>query len=172
MSPHCTRRHLPVLRRVTSIPPTSLTFLSIRLSCARTTRGFHFIIRKIDLSVFEYSRFARYRFCVRSAIRTSGMAKTYYPLRLQPLWGTSLSLMSSPYPLKALLVAPLVSRVGLEPTMSSGNGFTARGDTNYALPTHVYVSFQTHPVTPCFTCFLHSVWPACWLKTNGGTEGI
>lgn len=149
LSPYCTRRHLPVLRRVTSIPPTSLTFLSIRLSCARTTRGFHFIIRKIGLSVFEYSRFARYRFYVHSAIRTSGMAKTYYPLRLQPLWGTSLSLTSSPYPLKALFVAPLVGQVGLEPTTSSGNGFTVRGDTNYALLTHIYAPFQTHPVTPC-----------------------
>ena len=48
----------------------------------------------------------------------NGMAKTYYPLRLQPLWGTSLSLTSSPYPLKALLVAPLVRHEGLEPSIS------------------------------------------------------
>ena len=31
----------------------------------------------------------------------------------------------------------LVGQVGLEPTTSSGNGFTVRGDTNYALLTHI-----------------------------------
>ena len=31
----------------------------------------------------------------------------------------------------------LVGQVGLEPTTSSGNGFTVRGDTNYALLTHM-----------------------------------
>ena len=79
---------------------------------------------------------------------------------------------SWPGALSVMLWAHMVGQVGLEPTTSSGNGFTIRGDTNYALLTHIYVPFQTHPVTPCFTCFLHSVWPACWLKTNGGNEGI
>ena len=31
----------------------------------------------------------------------------------------------------------LVGRVGLEPTLSDKNGFTARGDTKYALPAHM-----------------------------------
>ena len=47
-----------------------------------------------------------------------GTAKTYYPPCLQPLWGTSLSLTLSPYPLKALLMAPLVRNDGLEPPTS------------------------------------------------------
>ena len=69
-----------------------------------------------------------------------------------------------PRALSVMLWAHMVGRVGLEPTTSSGNGATIRCGTNYALPTHIYVPFQTHPVTPCFTCFLHSVWPAWFLK--------
>ena len=42
----------------------------------------------------------------------------------------------------------MVGQVGLEPTMSSGNGFTVRGGTNYALLTHI------NAAAPCFTSFL------------------
>ena len=33
----------------------------------------------------------------------------------------------------------MVGRGGLEPPLSKGTGFTVRGDTNYALPTRIYV---------------------------------
>ena len=50
-------------------------------------------------------------------ISTDGMAELIYPLSLQPRRRTTLSLMLSPHPLIALFVAPLVLRVGFEPTL-------------------------------------------------------
>ena len=44
---------------------------------------------------------------------------------------------SWPGALSVMLWARMVGQVGLEPTTSSGNGFTVRGDTNYALLTHI-----------------------------------